>query len=295
MMTSTPAHRDVRSTRYRTATVNGRTIFYREAGDPASPTIVLLHGLPSSSHMFRELLPALADRFHLIAPDYIGFGHSDAPSRDEFAYTFDNLTAHVRGLLDQLRVTSCVLYLHDIGGPIGFRLFQDRPDQVSGLVVQNATIYAEGVYDSARQKLSPLWANRTPETEAAAKASLTAAYARHLWTVGAADEGNINPDNWLIDQALLDRPGTRAYMVDLVENLKTNAPQYPAWQAALRARQPRTLVVSCEKDPLYTPAGADGFLRDLPTATLVRLDAGHFVLDEHVQTVAAAIRSTFAG
>ena len=156
-------------THYRTATVNGRKVFYREAGDPSSPTIVLLHGLPTSSQMFRELIPALADQFHLIAPDYIGFGHSDAPSRSDFEYTFDNLAAYVRGLLDQLGLTSYILYMQDYGGPVGFRLFTESPEKVKGFIIQNANAYMEGVGDAPKKVLMPLWEKRTPETEKPAR------------------------------------------------------------------------------------------------------------------------------
>ena len=294
-MASTTAQRDPGPTRHRTVTVNGRTVFFREAGDPASPTIVLLHGFPSSSSMFRNLIPALAGQFHLVAPDLIGFGHSEAPSRDAFRYTFDNLTAHVRGLLDQLQVTSYVLYLHDIGGPIGFRLFEETPDQVKGFIIQNANTYEEGVAEDAKRALGPLWGHRDAETEMPARQFMTPAYVRHLWTVGARDEARVDPDNWLIDQMLLARPGTEASMLDIVEDLKTNAPLYPTWQTALRARQPKTLILWGDKDPLFIPPGAEGYLRDLPDARLVWLDAGHFVLDENLHTVASEIRATFMG
>ncbi len=292
-MTTTIAPHSLPVTHHRTATVQGRKIFYREAGDLAAPTIVLLHGFPSSSAMFRELIPALADRFHLIAPDYLGFGHSEAPSRDAFAYTFENLTAHVRGLLDQLGLTSYVLYLHDIGGPIGFRLFAETPQQVKGFIIQNANTYEEGVAEDAKRALAPLWTQRDGETEQPARQFMAPAYVQHLWTVGARDPENINPDNWLLDQALLARPGTETYMLDIVEDLKTNAPLYPTWQAALRTHQPPTLILWGNQDPLFIPPGAEGYLRDLPQAKLVWLDAGHFVLDENLPIVAAEIRSMF--
>ena len=152
-------------TYHRTATVNGRKVFYREAGDRAAPTILLLHGLPTSSQMFRDLIPALADCFHLIAPDYVGFGHSDAPLRGEFTYTFDNLTAHVSGLVDVLGLKDYVLYMQDYGGPVGFRLFTQRPEKVKGFIIQNANAYMEGVGDAPKGVLLPLWEKRTPETE----------------------------------------------------------------------------------------------------------------------------------
>ena len=292
-MTSTSTQHHL-ATQHRTAVVKDRTIFYREAGDPASPTIVLLHGFPSSSAMFRELIPALADRFHLIAPDFIGFGHSEAPSRDTFDYTFEALTSHTRGLLEQLEITSYLLYLHDIGGPVGFRIFEETPEQVKGLIIQNANTYEEGVAEDAKRALAPLWGHRSEETEQPAKHFMTAAYVEYLWKVGARDEASVNPDNWLMDQALLARPGTQAAMLDLVENLKTNDPLYPTWQAALRAHQPKTLVLWGNKDPLFIPPGAESYLRDLPDAKLVWLEAGHFVLDENLATVVSEIRSAFA-
>ncbi|MDR3467252.1 MAG: alpha/beta hydrolase [Xanthobacteraceae bacterium] len=281
-------------TYYRNATVNGRKIFYREAGDPAAPTILLLHGLPTSSQMFRDLMPALADRFHLVAPDYVGFGHSDAPSRDAFAYTFDNLAAHVAGLTDVLGLESYILYMQDYGGPIGFRLFTQRPARVKGFIIQNANAYLEGVGEAPKKALLPLWENRTAETEKAARAFVSLEGTKFHWLVGAKDPEAINPDNWILDQALLDRPGTQDYQVDLLENYKTNIALYPEWQAALRAHRPKTLIVWGKNDPFFVPPGARAYLNDLPDAKLVWLDAGHFVLDENVAQVATEIRAAFA-
>lgn len=281
-------------THYRIANVNGRKIFYREAGDPDAPTILLLHGLPTSSQMFRDLMPALADRFHLIAPDYVGFGHSEAPSRGEFAYTFDNLAAHVSGLVDLLGLTSYILYMQDYGGPIGFRLFTQRPEQVKGFIIQNANAYMEGVGEAPKKALLPLWEKRTPETEKAAREFVSLEGTRFHWLVGARDPAAINPDNWVLDQALLDRPGTQDYQVDLLENYKTNIALYPAWQAAFRAHQPNTLIVWGKHDPFFIPPGARAYLNDLPEARLVWLDSGHFVLDENAPQVAAEIKGLFA-
>ncbi len=280
-------------TTYRTATVNGRKVFYREAGDPAAQTILLLHGLPTSSQMFRDLMPALADRFHLVAPDYVGFGHSNAPSCEEFRYTFDNLAAHVAGLVDVLGLTSYVLYMQDYGGPVGFRLFAERPGQVKGFIVQNANAYLEGVGDAPKQALGPLWEKRTPETEKAARDFLSLEGTKFHWQVGAKDSEAINPDNWALDQALLDRPGTQDYQVDLLENYKTNIALYPTWQAAFRQHKPKTLIVWGKHDPFFIPAGARAYLNDLPEAKLVWLDSGHFVLDENAPQVAAEIKAVF--
>lgn len=279
---------------HRTALVNGRTVFYREAGDPAAPTILLLHGLPTSSQMFRDLMPALAHRFHLIAPDYIGFGHSDAPPRDAFDYTFDNLAAHVAGLVDVLGLTSYVLYMQDYGGPVGFRLFTQRPERVAGFIIQNANAYMDGVGEAPKKVLLPLWERRTAETEKPARDFVSAENTRYHWLVGAKNPEAINPDNWTLDQALLDRPGVQDAQVDLLENYKTNIALYPEWQAAFRKHQPKTLIVWGKHDPFFIPPGARAYLDDLPQAKLVWLDAGHFVLDENCGEVASEIKAVFA-
>ena len=242
-MASSTSKAASQQTHYRTATVDRRKVFYREAGNRSSPTIVLLHGLPTSSQMFRELIPALASRFHLIAPDYIGFGHSDAPSRSDFEYTFDNLAAHVRGLLDQLGLTSYIFYMQDYGGPVGFRLFAEEPEQVKGFIIQNANAYVEGVGEAPKRVLLPLWERRTPETEKPARDFVSLEGTKFHWLVGAKDPEAINPDNWVLDQALLDRPGVQDFQVDLLENYKSNIELYPKWQAAFRTHKPRTLII----------------------------------------------------
>jgi pimeloyl-ACP methyl ester carboxylesterase len=283
-----------RQTYYRTAAVKGRKIFYREAGDPSAPTMLLLHGLPTSSQMFRELMPALADRFHLIAPDYVGFGHSDAPSNKEFTYTFDNLADHVAGLVDVLGLKSYILYMQDYGGPIGFRLFTKSPEKVKGFIIQNANAYMEGVGDAPKGVLLPLWEKRTPETEKAPREFVGLEGTKFHWLVGAKDPEAINPDNWVLDQALLDRPGVQDYQVYLLEDYKTNIALYPQWQAAFRAHKPKTLIIWGKNDPFFIPPGARAYLNDLPNAKLVWLDAGHFVLDENGPQVAAEIKAVFA-
>jgi pimeloyl-ACP methyl ester carboxylesterase len=281
-------------TTYHFATVNGRKVFYREAGDATHPTIVLLHGFPTSSHMYRDLIPQLADRFHVIAPDYIGFGQSDAPAVEDFAYSFETLTAHVAGLIDQLGIQSYVLYMQDYGGPVGFRLFTQHPDKVRGFVIQNANAYLEGVGDLPRQIFLPLWSQRDASTEAAARRFLAPETTKFQYQVGARSPEAISPDNWTIDQALLDRPGTDAYQIDLLEDYKSNVALYDNWHAAFRAHQPKTLILWGRNDPFFIPAGAEAFLADLPQARLVWLDAGHFVLDENAALVAAEIKTAFA-
>jgi pimeloyl-ACP methyl ester carboxylesterase len=276
------------------ATVNGRKVFYRQAGDATRPTIVLLHGFPTSSHMYRELIPQLADRFHVIAPDYIGFGQSEAPAVEDFTYSFETLTAHVAGLLDQLGVNSYVLYMQDYGGPVGFRLFTQHPERVKGLVVQNANAYLEGVGDLPRQIFLPLWAERNATTEAAARSFLAPETTKFQYQVGARNLEAISPDNWTIDQALLDRPGTDSYQLNLLEDYKSNVALYDSWHAAFRDHQPKTLILWGRNDPFFIPAGAEAFRTDLPQARLVWLDAGHFILDENAATVAAEIKAAFA-
>jgi len=282
-------------TTYHFAAVNGRKVFYREAGDRSRPTIMLLHGFPSSSFMFRDLIPQLADRFHVVAPDYIGFGQSDAPSATEFDYTFDNLTTHVTGLIDQLGLKSYVLYMQDYGGPVGFRIFTQRPDAVKGFVIQNTNAYMEGVGDPAKQVFLPLWEKRDAKSEAGARTLLQAGTTQFQYTVGAKTPEAISPDNWTHDQALLDRPGTDAYQLDLLENYKTNVAAYEGWHAAFRQHQPKTLIVWGKHDPFFVEAGAQAYLKDLPEARLVWLDAGHFVLDENVAAVASEVKAEFAG
>jgi pimeloyl-ACP methyl ester carboxylesterase len=281
-------------TLHKLATVHDRQVFYREAGDLSNPTIILLHGFPSSSFMFRNLIPLLADRFHVIAPDYIGFGQSDAPSVEDFDYSFDNLTHHVEGLIDQLGLTSYILYMQDFGGPVGFRLFTRNPQAVAGFVIQNANAYMAGVGEAPVQIFLPLWEKRDAASEAGARAFLTAETTRYQYEVGARNVEAISPDNWTHDQALLDRPGHDAAHLNLLENYKTNVAAYESWHDAFRQHQPKTLITWGKHDPFFVAAGAEAFLADLPQAKLVWLDAGHFVLDENAAIVAAEIKATFA-
>lgn len=281
-------------TRHHFAEIDGRRIFYREAGDPAAPAIILLHGFPTSSFMFRNLIPLLADRFHVIAPDYIGFGQSDAPAADAFDYTFDNLADHVAKLVEQIGLTSYVLYMQDYGGPIGFRLMARNPAAVTGLVIQNANAYLDGIGEAAKQLFVPLWEDRNAETEAAARGFLTAETTRFQYEVGASDVTAISPDNWLHDQALLDRPGTDEYQLNLLADYQHNVGLYDSWHEMMRSYAPPTLLAWGRHDPFFIPAGAEAYLRDLPNARLVWLEGGHFVLDEHAYRVADEITQLFA-
>ncbi len=275
------------------AMVKGQSIFYREAGDAASPTIVLLHGFPSSSHMFRDLIPRLADRFHVVAPDYVGFGHSSAPPADSFVYTFDSLADHVQGLLDQLGVKEAIYYMQDYGGPVGLRLATAHPERVKGLVIQNANAYMEGVGKPVADVFLPLWQERNTATEAAARGFLKAETTHFQYTAGAREPEKLNPDAWVFDQALLDRPGNDAVQLDLFVDYRRNVPLFEAWQAYFRRHQPHTLILWGKGDPLFVEAGAEAYAKDLPQARLVWLQGGHFALEENVDLAAEEIKQAF--
>lgn len=282
------------ATTYHYASVNGRKIFYREAGDPKAPVILLLHGFPSSSQMYRDLIPELADKFHVIAPDYVGFGQSDAPPATDFDYSFDNLTAHVAGLIDHLGLKSYVLYMQDYGGPVGFRIFAQRPDQVKGFVIQNANAYLDGVGEPVKQALLPIGQHRDAASEATARGLISLESTKFQYSYGAKNPEAINPDNWAIDQSLLDRPGNDAIQLDLFEDYRSNVASYDKWHALFRKYQPKTLILWGKNDPIFIAPGAEAYKRDLPGARLVWLDAGHFVLDENTPLVAREINAMFA-
>ncbi|MGA7119762.1 MAG: alpha/beta fold hydrolase [Polyangiaceae bacterium] len=273
--------------------VDGLHVFVREAGDKTAPAVVLLHGYPSSSHMFRDLIPLLADRFHVIAPDMIGYGQSDAPPVEKFDYTFDNLTAVTRKVLDRLEVASYVLYLHDFGGPVGLRLAAAEPHRVCGLVVQNANAYMEGVSEAVANLFLPLWKERNEQTLAAARGFLTAEATKMQYTAGAREPSHLDADAWTLDQARLDRPGVAEAQIALFIDYEKNVASYEAWHAYFRAHRPKTLVVWGKNDPFFVQAGAEAFRRDLPDAEVVLLDGGHFALEEHASTVAAHIARVF--
>lgn len=272
------------------AQVNGLQTFYRQAGDPALPALVLLHGFPSSSHMFRDLMPLLADRFHVIAPDYIGFGHSDAPPTDAFDYRFDVLAVQVQALLDQLNVRRAVFFMQDYGGPVGLRLATARPAQVVGLVVQNANAYADGVTPALAELFMPLWEQGD---ERGVRQMLLAATTRMQYTAGARAPERLNPDAWTLDQALLDRPGSAERQLALFRDYRHNLALFDHWQAYFRTHQPKTLVAWGQGDPFFSVAGAQAYRRDLTDLRVELLDSGHFALEEDAPRVAELIRQTF--
>jgi pimeloyl-ACP methyl ester carboxylesterase len=279
------------TTHYRTITVDGLDIFYREAGDPAKPVLLLLHGFPASSFMFRRLIELLADDFHVIAPDYPGFGHSSAPAPPAFDYTFDRLTDVVERFTEVLGLTRYALYLQDFGGPVGFRLATRHPERVTFLTIQNANAYDEGLPDSFWTLPRVLWrdpsaANREQIREAA----MSDAALEWNYTHGVSDRTRVDPDNWLLQQALLSRPGNKDAMLDLLYDYRTNPGLYAHWHEYFRRHQPPALIVWGKNDVIFPEAGAHPYLDDLPKAELNLLDTGHFALEDHADVIADHIK-----
>jgi pimeloyl-ACP methyl ester carboxylesterase len=276
-------------TTYQHATIEGHKIFYREAGSTTNPTIVLLHGFPSSSHMFRELIPQLASHFHVVAPDYLGFGYSDAPAATHFQYNFDNITAQIEELLfTTLGLKKFSIYVQDYGAPVGFRIASRHPEAIEGIVVQNGNAYVEGI-SAAFEPLQPFWENRNKETEKAPRTLLAKETTIFQYTHGAKNVAAVSPDSYTFDQALLDRPGNDAIQLELLYNYTSNVALYDAWHEYFRMHQPRTLIVWGQNDPFFIVPGAEAFLRDLPKAELHLIDGGHFLLEEHSELVASKI------
>jgi pimeloyl-ACP methyl ester carboxylesterase len=270
---------------YHRATVDGVSVFYREAGPKDAPVIVLLHGFPSSSRMFDTLLPLLAVRYHLIAPDFPGFGQSDAPTPTGYAYTFDHLAETTNALIEQLGIDRYSLYLQDYGGPVGFRIMLAHPGRVRALVIQNANAYAQGL-GAKWTGIAQYWADPVAHPEIpTAFVSLAAARLRHVG--GSPHPERYDPATWEQEFAFLSRPGERAIQEALLYDYRTNVAAYPAWQAWLRQHRPPTLVVWGRYDSSFTAPGAEAYKLDLLNAEVHILDAGHFALDEKVDEIAA--------
>ncbi|MGF7233806.1 MAG: alpha/beta fold hydrolase [Frankia sp.] len=278
------------TTRYRKSTIDGLDIFYREAGDSSKPAFLLLHGFPASSFMFRRLIELIADQFHVIAPDYPGFGHSDAPSPERFGYTFDHLAEIIDHLTEHLGLTRYGLYLQDFGGPVGFRLATRHPERVAFLVVQNANAYEEGLPDSFWAPLRALWNEpTTAQREAIRSAGISDAALEWNYTHGVSEPSLIDPDSWLLQSALLNRPRNKDAMLDLLYDYRTNPGLYPQWHEYFRAYQPPTLITWGKNDEVFPEAGAHPYKRDLPNAEIVILNTGHFALEDHAEVIAQDI------
>ena len=272
-----------------TISVDGQTIFYREAGNKEkTPTILLLHGFPTSSHMFRNLIPALADKFHLIAPDYPGFGNSSMPTVGEFQYTFDHLAEIVDKFIERIGLEKYSIYVMDYGAPIGFRLAVKYPERIEALIVQNGNAYDEGLREFW-EPLKAYWSEPNEKNKDALKKLLTVEATRWQYTHGVKNENAISPDNWLLDQSLLDRPGNKEIQLQLFYDYRSNPSLYPQWQEYFRKYQPPTLVVWGRNDFIFPKEGAVPYQRDLKNIEVHLLDTGHFALEEEGELIAELI------
>ena len=279
---------------YRTAAVGEHQIFYREAGDPNQTTLLLLHGFPSSSHMFRNLIPLLADRFHIVAPDLPGFGFSQSPPRSQFKYTFDNLATVIEAFTEVVRLQRYALYVFDYGAPVGYRLAMKHPERVTAILSQNGNAYEEGLSD-AWDPIRRYWAEPTAENRnAVCDALLTFEGTRWQYTHGVANPEMVAPESYTLDSALLERPGNKDIQLDLFLNYASNLALYPAFQQYFRDAKPPLLAIWGKHDPFFIPPGAEAYRRDNPNAVVKFLDTGHFALETHVEEIAAAIHRLMA-
>ncbi|GAA1241447.1 alpha/beta hydrolase [Kitasatospora nipponensis] len=274
---------------YRTTTIQGREIFYREAGAPDAPVLLLLHGFPASSHMFRDLIPLLAGRYRVIAPDYPGFGYSAAPPVEEFDYTFDHLAAVLGEFTERLGLDRFALYVQDYGAPVGLRLALAHPERITAIVTQNGNAYEEGLVEEAWADIRAYWADPNPVTEAPVRATQSAEGVRWQYIHGVTDQSLLNPDAWRHDIALLQRPGQDRVQLKLIGDYGSNVALYPDFHAYFRASQVPLLAAWGAHDQIFGPAGATAFLRDLPEAEVHLLPAGHFALETHSAQIAALI------
>lgn len=275
--------------RYKSATVDGVEVAYREAGRETAPAIILLHGFPTSSHMYRNLIPALAGKYRVIAPDYPGFGQSATPDRATFKYTFDTYAKLIEGLTEKLGVKRYALYVMDYGAPVGFRLAAKHPGRVSALIVQNGNAYDEGI-QKFWEPIQKYWASGAKEDREAIRWLTSLKATKWQYTNGVADTSLVSPDAWTHDQALLDRPGNQEIQLDLFYDYRTNIPLYPQWQAYFRKHQPPTLVLWGKNDAIFVADGAAPYKRDIKRAEVHLLDTGHFALETHGPQIAGLIR-----
>lgn len=275
---------------HRTLKIQGINIAYREAGDPARPTVVLLHGFPTSSHMFRNLIPALSSKYHVLAPDYPGFGSSDMPALGKFDYSFANFANVVDEFLAAKSVKKYSLYIMDYGAPVGYRLFAKHPERVTGFTIQNGNAYAQGLSDFWKP-LKALWAERTKANEDALRPFLELAGTRWQYTHGVKDASVVSPATWIHDQYLLDRPGNKDIQIELFHSYGTNVGEYPKWQKLFRQYQPPALLVWGKNDEIFPESGAQPYKKDLQNLEFHLLDAGHFALETHGPFIAKRMLS----
>jgi pimeloyl-ACP methyl ester carboxylesterase len=279
---------------FKTADVAGLRLFYREAGDPSKPIIVLLHGFPSSSYTFHDLIPRLADRFHVIAPDYPGMGYSDAPAPTVLRPTFEDVAMVIDAFIAQRAPGPVILYMHDIGSPIGMRIATAHPERIAGLIFQNTTISQAGWNPAVLSFYERIGGPETPDKLAEAEKRFTMDRSMFLHQTGARQPDALNPDNWAIDAYAFSIAADRLFMSRLLMNLEANVQHYPEWNAYLKNRQPKTLIVWGRNDPLFVPAAAELVKQNVPTAEVRYFEGGHFALDENADAIAEAIIETFS-
>ncbi|HEY2761932.1 MAG TPA: alpha/beta hydrolase [Pirellulales bacterium] len=276
---------------YKTVKVGDLDIFYREAGPKDAPTVLLLHGFPTSSQMFRNLIPALADKYHVVAPDYPGFGHSSMPPHDKFTYTFDNLAKVIDEFTDKLGLKKFAIYVQDYGAPVGYRIAAKHPDRITAIIVQNGNAYEEGLDNDFWKPIKEYWnAPNDPAKRNALRNFLAYDATKWQYTEGVKDAELVSPDGAAHDQFLLDRPGNDEIQLDLFLSYGSNPQQYPAWHEYFRQRQPPMLIAWGKNDAIFPAAGAEPYKRDLKTLDYHLLDAGHFALETHGPEIATLIR-----
>ena len=271
---------------YQTVFVDGLNIAYREAGNPQNPNLVLLHGFPASSHQYRNLIPALANRFHVIAPDYPGFGNSDMPDPLKFAYTFDRLAEVTEKFLKRKGFDRYGLFVQDYGGPVGFRIVTRNPNALEWLVIQNTNAYEIGFTEAWAGMRNALWKKRTAESEQGVAGLLEFDTTKAVYLHGHKHPELISPDNWNMDNFFMDRPDARRVQMDLFYDYRTNVQLYPKWQKFLRDRQPKTIIFWGQNDIFFTPEGGEAYLQDVPDAEMHRLDSGHFAVEDCLEQIA---------
>lgn len=278
------------SVNYRNVKAGNLNIFYREAGWKNAPTLLLLHGYPTSSHMFRHLIPLLSEQYHVVAPDLPGFGYSDAPPHDQFRYTFDNLAGTIQQFIDALGLKRFAIYVFDYGAPVGWRLAVANPEKITGIISQNGNAYVEGLSEGWNP-IQKYWNDPSAENREALKMMMTPQATRWQYTHGVSDESLVAPESYTLDQYFLDRPGSADIQLDLFKDYATNVALYPAFQEYFRAKQPPFLAVWGDKDPFFLPPGAEAFKRDIPQAIVKFFNTGHFALETHVAEIGSEILS----
>jgi pimeloyl-ACP methyl ester carboxylesterase len=279
--------------RYKTVEIDGISVFYRESGDPKSPKLVLLHGFPSSSHQYRNLMPALADRFHVVSPDYPGFGNSEMPDPAKFSYTFDNTASVIEKFLNKVGFARFGLYVQDYGGPVGFRIVGRHPEWLEWLIIQNTNAYEIGFTAAWDELRSNYWKTRSAESENAISAFLEPETVKAVYTTGHPDPELISPDNWSMDSHYLARPNAKRVQLDFFYDYRTNVELYAKWQTFLKKHQPKTIIFWGQGDIFFTPAGGEAYLKDLPEAEMHRLQSGHFAVEDHLTLISAKMKEFY--